>query len=134
MSDKRWIFGFAVAVASMIALAILAAISQLARLEAAADARELRTLLLEPRYEYRVVVVVPEGDPARQGEEALKASLLQVDEKELSKLGAQGWELVDSYLELETAYPNFGDAKYVTGLQPNVRPQRLVVILRHRLG
>jgi len=37
-------------------------------------------------------------------------------------------ELVDSYLEMETVHPNFGDSRYVTGLQPNVRPQRLVLI------
>jgi hypothetical protein len=42
--------------------------------------------------------------------------------------------IVGSYLEIETAYPNFGDSKYVTGLQPNVRPQRLVLVLRHRIG
>lgn len=134
MGDKKWLFAFAVSVVSMFALAAIAAILQLARVEAGASAAELRTLLLEQRYEYRVVAYAAEGDLARTGEGAMKAARVQVDEKELTKLGSQGWEVVGSYLEHETAYPNFGDSKYVTGLQPNVRPQRLVLILRHRLG
>lgn len=134
MTDRKWAFTFAVSVVSMLALGAILAVSQLARTEASASAAELRTLLLEPRYEYRVVVYVAAGDLARTGEAAMKAAQVEVDEKELTKLGAQGWEVIGSYLETETAYPNFGDSKYVTGLQPNVRPQRLVLILRHRLG
>ena len=38
------------------------------------------------------------------------------------------------YLEMETAFPNSGSAKYVTGPQPNVRPQRLVLILQRRVS
>lgn len=39
----------------------------------------------------------------------------------LDELGTEGWELVNVYTTIETAHPNFGDAKYVTGLQPNTR-------------
>lgn len=134
MGEKKWIYALIVSIASLGVLATIAVLLQLSRREAEADAAELRTLLLEPRYEYRVVVYAAEGDLARTGEGAMKAALVQIDEKELTKLGSQGWEVIGSYLEMETAYPNFGDAKYVTGLQPNVRPQRLVLILRHRLG
>lgn len=97
------------------------------------DATALRTLLLEPRYEYRVLEIAADKK-SRTGEEALAATSANIDEKELAKLGSQGWEVVTTYLETETSYPNLGDSKYVTGLQTNVRPQRLVVILRHRLG
>lgn len=134
MGDKKWIVAFAVSVVSMFALAAIAVVLQLARVEADANAAELRTLMLEPRYEYRVVVVTPDGKPSRFEADAAKSALIHVDEKELNKLGSQGWEIVESYLEMETAHPNFGDSKYVTGLQPNIRPQRLVLILRHRLG
>jgi hypothetical protein len=33
---------------------------------------------------------------------------------------------------METAHPNFGNSEYVTGLQPNIRPQRVVLVLRRR--
>lgn len=134
MGEKKWIYALIVSIASLGVLAAIAVLLQLSRLEAGAEAAALRTLLLEPRYEYRVVVYAAEDDLARTGEAAMKAALVQIDEKELNKLGSQGWEVIGSYLELETAYPNFGDSKYVTGLQPNIRPQRLVLILRHRLG
>jgi hypothetical protein len=87
----------------------------------------------EPRYEYKIVTVESEGH-ARTGEAAMKFTSITPNEKELSKLGDAGWEVVGTYLEMETAYPNFGKAEYVTGLQPNVRPQRVVMILRHRLA
>lgn len=97
------------------------------------DAAALRALLLEPRYEYKVIKIAADKK-SRTGEEALAATSANIDEKELANLGSQGWEVVTTYLETETSYPNFGDSKYVTGLQTNVRPQRLVVILRHRIG
>jgi hypothetical protein len=87
----------------------------------------------EPRYEYKVLAVQSEGLD-RTGDAAMKFSSITPSEKELSKLGDAGWEVVGTYLEMETAYPNFGKAEYVTGLQPNVRPQRLVMIMRHRFA
>lgn len=134
MSDRKWIYLLVIQGLAMLALAAVIAVLQLARTEANLSAGELRTLLLEPRYEYKVVVLLAGGSLSRTGADAMKASSVEVDEKELSKLGSQGWELVGSFLENETAYPNFGDDKYVTGLQTNVRPQRLVLLLRHRIG
>lgn len=32
--------------------------------------------------------------------------------------------------ELETVYPNWGNEKYVTGIQPNVRTMSVVLILK----
>ena len=101
--------------------------------DANAQAAELRTVMLEARYEYKVVAVASNAS-GRTGEDAMKAAMVTIDEKELTRLGNQGWEIVTSFIEVETAYPNFGDAKYVTGLQTNVRPQRLILILRHRIG
>jgi hypothetical protein len=59
-----------------------------------------------------------------------KATRVNPTEIELNKLGSEGWVLVISYLELETAYPNFGDYKCVTGLQPNIRPQRAILVFK----
>lgn len=85
------------------------------------------------RWQYMTLTFPSEGHD-RTGAEAMKFASITPNMQQLSSLGAQGWEVVASYLELETAFPNFGDDKFVTGLQPNVRPQRLVVILKHRLG
>jgi hypothetical protein len=62
--------------------------------------------------------------------ETSKATRVNPNEIELYKLGSEGWVLVISYLELETAYPNLGDYKYVTGLQPNIRPQRAILVFK----
>lgn len=51
----------------------------------------------------------------------------------LDKYGKEEWELVDTYLEMETVRTNYGNDKYVTGLQPNVRTQILVMIFKRPL-
>lgn len=94
---------------------------------------QLRKELREPRYEYKVLAIQSEGHD-RTGDDAMKFTSITPSEKELSVLGAGGWEIVGTYLEMETAFPNFGKAEYVTGMQPNVRPQRVVLILRHRIA
>lgn len=116
-----------------LALIALVVFQLMARSQADQHAEALHALLLEPRYEYKVLTVAADASD-RTGEGALKPAGVTLDERELSKLGGQGWDVVASFLELETAFPNFGDAKYVTGLQPNVRPQRVVLVLRHRIG
>ena len=87
---------------------------------------------MDVRYEYNVVAFSSEGN-SRLGKEAAAFSTVTPSNEDLDKAGLAGWEVVTSYLEVETAFPNFGDDKFVTGIQPNVRPQRLVVILRRRL-
>lgn len=80
-------------------------------------------------WEYQTVVTYSEGSE-RTGEAAMKFASVTPDIAKLNELGAEGWELVTSYLEMETAYPNFGSSNYVVGLQPNVRPQRVVMIFK----
>ena len=84
------------------------------------------------KWEYRVLPVLSESY-ARIGVDALKATTVSPTESELNQLGANGWELVTSYLEVETAHPNFGNESYVTGIQPNIRPQRAVLIFKRLL-
>lgn len=86
-----------------------------------------------PTWEYQTVSYFTDEND-RTGLNALKFSTINVDEAQLAQLGAQGWELVGTYLEMETAYPNFGKEEYVTGLQPNVRPQRAVFIFKRPIG
>lgn len=59
-----------------------------------------------------------------------KTSTILVNEDVLNKLGKEGWEIATSFLEMETVYPNFGKPEYVTGIQPNIRPKTLVIILK----
>ena len=84
------------------------------------------------KWEYKVFSVSNEGFE-RSGDEALKSTKVTPTESEINKLGLEGWELVTSYLELETAHPNFGNESYVTGLQPNIRPQRAILIFKRHL-
>lgn len=82
-----------------------------------------------PKYEYKILRLTSEGHD-RTGDGAAKFATVQVSATELSQLGDEGWELVGSFLEMETAYPNFGNEKYVTGLQANVRPQGAVLLFK----
>lgn len=87
----------------------------------------------QPHWEYRVERYTAEGN-SRTGADALKSASVQIGGNVLTTIGAQGWELVGTYLEVETAYPNFGDTQYVTGLQPNMRPQDLVLIFKREIN
>jgi hypothetical protein len=89
----------------------------------------VKRLAAPKKYEYKTVDFYT-SSPKREGGGAFKYTSVDVDTAQLNKLGSGGWEVVGSYLEMETAWANFGSAKYVTGLQPNVRPQRLVLVLR----
>jgi hypothetical protein len=89
--------------------------------------------LTNEHWEYKVVSVMAEGHD-RTGEGSMRYASVKPGEKELGKLGGEGWELVSSYLEMETSYPNFGKEAYVTGIQPNVRPQRAVLLFRRRVA
>ena len=85
-------------------------------------------------WEYKTVEVYPDSSSERTGDDALKFQSITPSINEINSIGEEGWELVTSYLEIETAFPNFGDDKYVSGLQPNVRPQRVVLMFKRSLG
>jgi hypothetical protein len=80
-------------------------------------------------WEYKTLKFYSQGYD-RTGSEAGKFASIMVSEEKLNELGTDGWELVSSALEMETSYPNFGNPSYVTGLQPNVRPQALICIFK----
>ncbi len=69
-------------------------------------------------WEYKVVKVA--GKPAETLAEY--GPLVYGDQTAmLNKMGKDGWELVSTYVEVATAFPNFGDASYVTGIRDNTR-------------
>ena len=84
-------------------------------------------------YEYTTVTFYS-AEISRKGSGAFDYTSINISEERLNMLGLEGWEAVGSYLEMETAYPNFGDSNYVTGIQPNVRPQAVVVILKRPIS
>lgn len=86
---------------------------------------------LAPQWEYRVFsVTAPTHE--KTGENALASNEVLLDEKKLNQFGAEGWYVATSWLEMETAYPNLGKPNYVTGIHPNVRPMRVVLLLARR--
>lgn len=85
------------------------------------------------KWEYKVVYIQPNEFNSRDKEGAFNYNTITPSESNLNILGSQGWEISASYLEMETAFPNFGDTQYVTGIQANVRPQRLVLILKRSM-
>ena len=82
----------------------------------------------EKSWEYKVVSYSESVSRYRSG--AFDNISITPSLDELNKLGDEGWEIATSYLEIETAFPNFGDDKYHTGIKSNIRPQRLVIIFK----
>ena len=83
-------------------------------------------------WQYKVVNFYSQGYE-RTGSGSTYATTIYISESDLTILGVEGWELVSTSLETETAYPNFGNASYVTGIQPNVRPQKLICIFKRQI-
>ncbi len=87
----------------------------------------------DARWEYRYERDFQETSLDRNGSDAFKQSMVSPSIAKINKLGEQGWELVSAYVENETAWPNFGKDEFVTGLQPNVRAQSLVMIFKRKI-
>ncbi len=86
----------------------------------------------DDRWEYKQVrYETSEYD--REGYEALKQSRAFVNIDELNDMGYNGWELVSCSVELETAFPNFGNGEYVTGIKSNVRPHGVLLLFKRKL-
>lgn len=80
-----------------------------------------------PKWEYKTLVV--EARPYND----FAIPMISYPQARLDTLGSQGWELVDVYTIVETVHPNFGDSKYVTGLQPNTRLNRVNYVFKRRV-
>ena len=85
------------------------------------------------KWEYKILSVEASGSGVRTGKGGGSVSIVLPSTDEFNRLGAQGSELSNSYLEMETAWVNFGDTNYVAGLQPNVRPQSVVFIFKRKV-
>lgn len=87
------------------------------------------SISVRQQWQYRTVTYYG-SQYKRQGTQAFNYSEVIVPQDEIDKYGKNGWELVTSYLEMETAFPNFGDKNYVTGININVRPQAVKLIFK----
>ena len=74
-------------------------------------------------YEYKVLVV--ESQRNEYGEGALS-----VAERSLADLGRQGWELVGVVDDVETSFPNFGNAEYHTGIKSNTHTKSAHILFK----
>jgi hypothetical protein len=95
---------------------------------------------ISSNWEYKVITLpaskiqAPDKNYSKSNDffkQAISSTTILTNESLLNTLGKDGWELATSYLEMETVYPNLlASGSGVDGLQPNVRPQQLVVILK----
>jgi hypothetical protein len=88
-----------------------------------------------PKWDYQTVEILAKTSSAAsidENYEKLAYKTVPDFSSRLESLGSQGWELVGTFLEHETSHPNFGKEDYVTGLQPNTRPQKLVMIFKRQ--
>lgn len=80
-------------------------------------------------WEYKIVNITSE-EYSRTGIGSKYSTKEIPKDSLLNAMGAMGWELTSSYLEVETSFPNFGNEAYVTGIQPNIRPHDVVLIFK----
>lgn len=52
----------------------------------------------------------------------------------LNELGKEGWELVGTYTEIKTVFPNFGREEYVTGIRTNTATNIVNFVLKREVG
>lgn len=77
-------------------------------------------------WEYKVVTV--NGEATKEFE----PKSIKISGEDLNVFGKEGWELVGVYTNTETAYPNFGNADYVTGIRENVRTSSVNLIFKRK--
>jgi hypothetical protein len=86
-----------------------------------------RTSAVCNEWEYSVNFALPDPQPDRKNAGAYTGTSITPKKEDLEKLGVEGWELVGTYLETETAYPIFEK-----NISVNVRPQRLVLLFKRK--
>jgi hypothetical protein len=79
-------------------------------------------------FEYKVQYSLPAVRPDRRGDGGVETTSITPNQEDLSELGKGGWELIDSYLEGETAF-----AQLEKSIYPNQRAQRLVMVFKRAL-
>ncbi len=82
----------------------------------------------EKEWEYKTVSI--DSEPHN----AYETSKLYDPESMLNEWGKNGWELVSSYTEIRTSFPNFGDNQYVTGIRTNTATERVTFVLKREVG
>jgi hypothetical protein len=87
----------------------------------------------QPKYAYKAVSVQAQFTKTGAKDSDLNTTSVGIKDEDLAILGNEGWELVGTFLEMETTHPNYGNSEYVTGLQPNIRPQKAVMIFKKQL-
>jgi hypothetical protein len=89
----------------------------------------LLSLSCTSKWEYKIVSVKGE-DQATMAK--FQQNKFDVSGESLNLFGKDGWELVGIYEKTETVHPNYGDDKYVSGLQPNVRTAEINFVFKRK--
>ena len=82
------------------------------------------------QWEYREEVMVGRESDKRADFQALT---FEDPTPMLNKLGAQGWELVGTYSEVNTVFPCFGNPNYVNGLRDNARTNAVHFVFKRKI-
>lgn len=88
------------------------------------------------KWEYKVIEIGrPDLDYYSEDNEWRKFNPVRIENPtdELNALGKEGWELVATYTSVSTAFPNFGNHEYVTGLQSNTRTHKVCFVFKRPL-
>lgn len=79
------------------------------------------------KWEYKIVKVAGKETEYR---ETFGSLVFNDQTAMLNKMGNEGWELVSTYTETGTVFPNFGNSEYVTGIRDNTRTNVLNFVFK----
>lgn len=80
------------------------------------------------KWEYKVLELTSEN-PA----EKFMPSRFQNPTDMLNVMGQNGWELVDTYTDVHTVFPNFGNEQYLNGIRENARTSAVHFVFKRPL-
>ncbi|MDD4760950.1 MAG: hypothetical protein PHU66_09100 [Bacteroidaceae bacterium] len=81
------------------------------------------------KWEYKTITINGEE---KENSSDFRAIDFEIPDSTLNVYGNQGWELAGIYTNIETVHPNFGDSRYVTGIQPNTRTLSVNYVLKRK--
>ena len=79
-------------------------------------------------WEYQVIEL-----PCENPAVTFKPSTFENPTSLLNVMGSKGWELVDTYTDVQTTFPNFGDEQYNTGIRENTHTHCLHFVFKRPL-
>ena len=86
-------------------------------------------LVPRPKWEYQTIKIRSSAITERSSGYFTQSEITE----ETNEMGSKGWELVNTFVNIETSFANLGaDKQYVTGIRANTRTKEVWLIFKRR--